>query len=168
MFHRRRMVAPIKSIKHYVNHQRAVTATAAIINIDIVDGTSVSAVGAATDEVEEGSVVKAVYVEMWIVADQDALGSCVMALEKRPSGSPAMTVTNINNLGAYPNKKNVLWTFLGLTPGQNQNPIAPIRGWMKIPKGKQRIGLGDKIVLNISPVSGASETCGFFTYKEYA
>ncbi len=167
VFHRRRMAAPIQSIKHYVQLQRTATANGAVLAFDIVDGTSVAAVGAATDEVEEGSVVKAVYIEMWCAADQDAMGSMIAALEKIPGGAPAMTSTNINNLGAYPNKKNVLNVFMGLTPGQDENPIPILRGWYKIPKGKQRIGLGDKIVLNIAPISGAVESCGFSVYKEY-
>ncbi len=167
VFHRRRMAAPIQTIKHYVQLQRTATVTASVLSFEIVEAVSVAAVGAATDQVEEGSIVKAVYIEMWEVADQDAMGSMTAVLEKRPSASPAITSTNLANLGAYPNKKNILYTFQGLTPGQDQNPIPILRGWFMIPKGKQRMGLGDKIVLSITPVSGGCESCGFSTYKEY-
>ncbi len=162
------MRSVIKSVKHYVQVSKATITSGAVSTSDIVDGTSVAAVGAATDEVEEGSLVKAVYVEMWIGAGGPALGSCVACIEKRPSGSPVMTTTNMLNLAAYPNKKNILQTFQGLTPHEDTYPTPIFKGWVKIPKGKQRIGLGDKIVLNIYAVSGGGEICGFFTYKEYS
>ncbi len=162
-----RMKPVIHSIKHYVSHTRAATVTGTTLALVIVDAVSVSAVGAATNQVEEGSIVKAVYVENWYVADQDAMGSCTMILEKVPAGQDPATTTQMANLGAYPNKKNVLQVHQGLTPGQNQNPMPFFMNWYKIPKGKQRFGLGDRLVLSQVAVSGGMETCGFFTYKEY-
>jgi len=43
-----------------------------------------------------------------------------------------------------------------------------MRGWYKIPKTKQRFGLGDRLVLQIaSQGTDALDFCGFATYKEY-
>ncbi len=156
----------IQSIKHYVQVPLATIASSAIRTDDIVDATAVAAVGAATDEVEEGSIVKAVYIEMWIHANQAGSGSCQATIEKRP-GTATMTFTNASNLAAYPNKKNILQTFQGITPSNATYPQIMFKGWVKIPKGKQRMGLGDKIVLNTAPISGGAQICGFFTYKEY-
>ncbi len=161
------MVAPIKSIKHYVHLPRVVTATG-VVNTDVlVEAVSVATVGANEQEVEEGSLVKAIYIEHWYTADQDAMGSCIMILEKVPAGQASVTAGQLAALGAYPNKKNILVTHQGLTPSQLQNPVPFFNGWYKIPKGKQRFGLGDKFVMTSMAQSGAQESCGFSTYKEY-
>ncbi len=79
-----------------------------------------------------------------------------------------MTLAQSQNLGAYPNKKNILYTTQGILADANDGgPTIPlIRGWIKIPKGKQRMGLDDRIVVNITAV-GALRLCGISTFKEY-
>ncbi len=156
----------IQTTKHYVQQSRSQVATVAITNIDISHAV-VMASNNLVDEVLEGALVKAVFVEMWLL-DSANDGSFVITLEKVNGGMPAMTFASINALGFYANKKNVLYTTQGLSPNNAVgNPIPIIRQWFKIPKGKQRQGLGDKLVLNIAN-NGLNdlEFCGFFTYKE--
>jgi len=156
----------IQSTKHYVQQSRSEVATVAVQNIDILEAVIMSA-NNLVDEVLEGSLVKAVFVEMWIL-DTASDGSFVISLEKRPSGLGAMAFASSNALGLYPNKKNLLYVTQGLSPNNGVgNPVPIIRQWFKIPKGKQRMGLGDKLVLNITN-NGLNdlEFCGFFTYKE--
>ncbi len=156
----------IHSQKHYVQQSRSSLATVSKVGIDIIiarESTSANLV----DEVVEGSTVKAVFVEMWIL-DSANDGSFVITLEKRPSGLTGMTFTQSNALGTYENKKNLLYTTQGLSANNGVgNPVPIIRQWFKIPKGKQRMGLGDRLVLNLTN-NGANnlEFCGFFTYKE--
>ncbi len=73
-------------------------------------------------------------------------------------------------LGTFDNKKNILYTTQGLAPNDGVGqPVAVIRQWFKIPKSKQRFGLGDKIRLAIaSRGDGVITYCGFATYKEYS
>ncbi len=119
-------------------------------------------------EVEEGSLVKAVFLEVWLSSDDTLVTSFQVALEKVPAAAPAMTFTTGNSLGSYANKKNVLYVTRGLAPAETfGNPVPVLRGWFKIPKGKQRMGLGDKIVMNITAISNGINWCGFMTYKEY-
>ncbi len=156
----------IHSQKHYVQQSRSSQATVSIGIIDIIDSVQ-STVANQVDEVVEGANIKAVFVEMWIL-DSSNDGSFILSLEKRPSGGNAMTFTQSNALGTYANKKNILYTTQGLSPNNGVgNPIPIIRQWFKIPKGKQRFGLGDRLVLNITN-NGLNnlEFCGFFTYKE--
>ncbi len=156
----------IHSQKHYVQQSRSQVATVAITSIDIlrsVEGTIANAV----DEVIEGSVTKAVFVEMWLL-DTANDGSFIVALEKRPSNGTPMTFAQSNALGTYSNKKNLFYVTQGLSPNNGVgNPVPIIRQWFKIPKGKQRMGLADRLVLNITN-NGLNdlEFCGFFTYKE--
>ena len=156
----------INSVKHYVQFPQAGTAASGItiktaaVAVAVVDKD-------APNEVTEGSILKAVYFELWAI-NSDAtqqFGTCT--IEKIVSNGPAMTVTNANNLNTYLNKKNVLWTFEGLYPSSTDNPIPLIRQWIRIPKSKQRFGLGDRLVLNITAGGEITTSCGFMTYKEY-
>ncbi len=130
--------------------------------------TLISAVAApsTTAEVREGSTVNAVFIEMWIQTDDAALGSSIVSLERLPGGVPIMTAANSAAMNAYNNKKNVLHVQMGLTPNNVTYPMAALKGWFKIPKGKQRFGLGDRLNINLHAQSNGLNTCGFATYKE--
>ncbi len=166
------MVATINSIKHYVHFSQATIVAGAIQNNVIVDTVSVSAAGAASTDVEEGAVVKAVYIEFWISNDGDSSATIqfTISIEKLPTGNPLMTTTQSQNLGAYPNKKNILYTTQGIVGSEASGmPMPIVRAWYLIPKGKQRFGLGDRVVCNITNIAGATgiTRCGISTFKEF-
>ncbi len=165
------MRAPIvNSIKHMVNRSTVAIATGTLRNDTVVDAVAVAAAGANT-QVTQGSVIKAVYVELWFVGSGTTgnISAFTMTIEKLSGGQPLMTFTNSQNLFVYPNKKNVLYTTQAInsTKVDGANPVPMIRGWVKIPKGKQRFGLGDRLLVNTASV-GAGEVCGVFIYKEYS
>ncbi len=159
----------IQSRKHYIQVNLTTETTLATINAEqIILAVAPSAVNTAK-EVETGSIVKAVYVEMWLTSDDTAGSSFVMSLEKVDGGVPAaMTYTQSIDLENYVNKKNILYTTMGLVGPNDEQPLPLIRQWFKIPKGKQRFGLGDTFRLNISAITNGLTWCGFFTYKEYS
>ncbi len=166
----RRMLAPIVSIKHYI-HQTLLTVTGGTVrNVTIAEAVVAPAAANAFDVVQ-GSVIKAVYVELWFVGtgSTGTLTSFNLTIEKTVGDQTDMTFTQSTNLGTYPNKKNILYTTQGNigTFVDGTNPIPLFRAWIKIPKGKQRMGLGDNIMLNVNSVGSNSSICGFFTYKEY-
>ncbi len=170
MARHRRMLAPIQSIKHYVQVSTATVAAGAATNIEIVDAVSVAAVGAATNEVEEGSLVKAIFNEMWLSATGSSAqtGQFNLLIEKVPSGQAPVTAAQMATLSAYPNKKNILYHSSGIIGVAQDGPTVPIiRNWIMIPKGKQRFGLGDRFFLTIVAGVEPIQHCGFFTYKEY-
>ncbi len=156
----------IHSTKHYVQQSRSQVATVSLFGIDIIHSVE-GTVANAVDEVVEGSTVKAVFVEMWLL-DSSNDGSFIVNLERIDALASAMNFTQSNALGTYKNKKNILYVTQGLSPNNGVgNPVPIIRQWFKIPKGKQRFGLDDKLKLNITN-NGLNnlEFCGFFTYKE--
>ncbi len=162
------MRAPIHSQKHYVQMTLSQAGTVAVVNEQLilaVESTQANAV----DEVVEGSLIKAVYVELW-VQDTGNLGSAVVCLIKTPLGNLGPTFGQMNALGQYTNKKNILFTHQGLTPNDGvQGPRLVMRQWFKIPKSKQRFGLGDNLILAIANNSLQDlNYCGFATYKEYS
>ncbi len=151
--------------KHYVATTLTNIAVSGILNKTLIESVAVASKD-ATQEVEEGSSVSAIYVEMWVITNGTGIGSGLLTLEKVPAAATAQTFAQAVNLGAYPNKKNIFYTTQGITAGNAANPIPLIRQWFKIPKGKQRFGLGDKLNLNIANISGGFTVCGIATYKE--
>ncbi len=164
------MRAPINSVKHYVQFSNATLATGASITQVLVNAV-VAPATASTASVKEGSIIKAVFIEKWLVGDSGVDGTpsqFVLTVEKKRDAEPDMTAAQSNTLAAYPNKKNILYTTMGIiTNSKNGGPTAPVlRSWIKIPKGKQRFGLGDELVVNIAAIVTIRH-CGFSTYKEY-
>ncbi len=117
-------------------------------------------------EVREGAIVSAIYIELWITGDDAVASSGIVTLEKISSDGPSMTTTNSAALDSYKNKNNIFHTQQGLFGPNTQVPIAVIKGWFKIPKGKQRFALGDSLILNIHAQSDGLNYCGLAIFKE--
>ncbi len=165
----KRLLAPINTVKHYVHRANVGVATGALQTNVIVNSVVAPATGTAAD-VKEGSIVKAVYIELWLinVAAPTTVSQVIIIVEKRPGNSVGLTAAQALNLGAYPNKKNILYVSQGLITSRESSNATPfIRNWVLIPKGKQRMGLDDQILVHIAPVGATANVCGIFTFKEY-
>ncbi len=163
------MKSPINSIKHYVQKTNSAVASGGLVQ-EFFAVSVVAPAAATTSEVTQGSVIKAIHPEIWICGDDDAnvTSQFTFIIEKVAGGQTAATVTNLLNLSAYPNKKNVLYSSQGVLGSQrlgNQS-IPVFRDWLKIPKGKQRMGLGDSLQFSLTFI-GDGRVCGTTTYKEY-
>ncbi len=157
----------IHSTKHFHQITLSTATTLATSDTTIISAVDVAAKNAA-NEVEEGATVKAIFFEMWTIGSvSDQFFTAV--LYKLPAAAAVPTFTNMTNLTDWVNKKNILWTSQGLASNDGiGNPVAIHRNWLKIPKGKQRFGLGDKLLFTIaSRGSGTITFCGFAIYKEY-
>ncbi len=163
------MVRPVvHSVKHYVQHSFGQVATVATNNILLAHAVE-STVANLVNEVAEGTLIKAVFIELWVM-DTGNDGSCIVTVMKTPIDNAGPTHGQMNALGVYTNKKNIFYTTQGLTPNDGiGNPRIAFKGWIKIPKSKQRFGLGDKLLLCIANNSlNDMDFCGFSTYKEYS
>ncbi len=161
------MKAPIRTVKHLVQMPFDQIATGTRQNNTLVFAVPKLSVNLST-EVEEGAIVKAIYVELWTQNSAND-GHEVVVLEKTNNNLAGPTFAEMAALFSYENKKNILFTHEGLTSNDGVgNPIAVLRQWIKIPKSKQRFGLGDGIALTLSnPSSNNLNRCGFAVYKEY-
>ncbi len=161
------MKTPINSTKHYVQQSLAtvVGSSTTIVNV----ATSVNAPSAnLANEVREGAVIKAIYLEMWVRSTELSPGTVLVSFMKRPGSSVSPTFANMVSMFDYANKKNIFYHTQGLTNENSADAIPFIRMWVKIPKGKQRMGLGDRFDLVITSQAAIDNViCGFFTYKEY-
>ncbi len=149
--------------KHYVQFSLSAVASGAIQTNQLIDAV---AAPTASDEIREGATVTAIYLEFWITSDDTAHGSSIVTLEKVPGVGSPMTAAQSAALNSYNNKKNIFYVHMGLTPSNVEYPMASIKGWFKIPKGKQRFGLRDRLQLNIHGQSNGLAVCGFCIYKE--
>ena len=163
------MVRPmVHSTKHYVQFPIDDIAAGVVQNNIVASAVNVVDKN-LTSEVEEGSTIKAVYFEMWMLSSSND-SEFILTVSKNPEFGLGPTFVEMASLGTYSNKKNVFY----LTQGLSQNDgvtgaVAVMRSWLKIPKSKQRFGLGDLLSLSISNVSaGTLQRCGFATYKEYS
>ncbi len=165
----RRMLAPINSVKHYVGQPKFNIALGASTTL-LVANPVAAPVDTNREKISEGSVIKAIYHEWWLSGD-GASGTnteFVMTVEKSPSSSPNPVFSDMLNLGGYANKKNILYTTQGLLGAAVDGPAIPIlRTWIKIPKGKQRMGQEDRMIITFATVDTGINVCGFSTYKEY-
>ncbi len=157
----------IHSTKHYLQYPLDPITTGTIKAIVLVEAVQ-STLANLSHEVEEGASVKAVYVELWL-QNQGNLGEFIVNVTKTTESQPGPTFAEAATLFSYVNKKNIFFTSQGLTSNDAiSGPQTPIRAWVKIPKSKQRFGLGDRLMLTIANVSSNSlNSCGMATYKEY-
>ncbi len=156
----------INSTKHYVQHTITQVTTATVA--EQVEAVAVPVVDVnAPNEVQEGEIIKAIYLEYWISGTFN-IGSFILMVEKSQANLASTSFTEMTTLNAYENKKNVLFVSQGLTAEDNANPTPVLRQWIKIPKSKQRFGLRDAIRVQIAAI-GAEDVqfCGFATYKAY-
>ncbi len=163
------MKAPIKSKKHIFQISQGTVGQALVSNqtfADAQEGTSTTPAG-----IEEGAVVKACYVEFWVSQDSaSVVGSYTVILSKIPGNGVLPTTTNLAALHDYNNKKNILFTAQGLLTPNDGGQIPVLRNWYKIPKGKQRFGLNDRLILTIRNNNVTAidiNFCGLAIYKEY-
>ncbi len=135
----------------------------------MIDAVAKSTVRTSTAEVDEGSVIKAVYVEMWLSnqsTTNDSQQNYVIC--KLPNGVANPTAANLLNLQSWANKGNVLYTSQGNLNPLNASASLPVhRSWIAIPKGKQRFKLGDRFASFMTPTGNTTATCGLAIYKEY-
>ncbi len=160
------MRAPIVAQKHYIQVSLATVLAGANLATTIVEGVEAGTEN-APHEVTEGQVVKAVFVEMWVRAGDTAPGTSLLTLVKAPDAQGFSFADQIA-LHDYRNKKNIFYHTQGLTNDQDADAIPFIRQWFKIPKGKQRFGLGDRLILGIAAQAIDNIVCGFMTYKSYS
>ncbi len=157
----------IHSEKHYVQISLSTALTASVNTEELCRAVPTADKDSVT-EIQEGAIVKAIYIELWAIGSSSNQFFTV-ALAKNMGEMTVMSIAEIAALGTYGNKKNVLYVTQGLASNDGiAAPIPIIRQWFKIPKSKQRFGLQDKIILSVASRGDASLIyCGFATYKEY-
>ncbi len=155
----------INTEKHIVQRSLFTIASGAVDNFFIANAKQ-APVAATPQDIREGAKISAVYVEMWATSDDTAQGSTVVTLQKLMGGQTPPAAGNMAALDSWTNKKNILHTQMGLVGPNTQYPMPLLKGWFKIPKGKQRFSIDDRLTLTIFGQSNGMQCCGFFLFKE--
>ncbi len=145
------------------------TASGAIRSVVVLDAIAKDTVRTLTSQVSEGAIVKAIFVEWWLKSNASAGEDLqfIFTVEKLVSDATSASAAEMLSLQSYTNKKNILFTSQGVIGDLTTQAIPVHRGWIKIPKGKQRMGFSDRIIINVAPVGFAMQSCGLTIYKEY-
>ncbi len=162
------MLAPIISVKHYVQFDVSSGADASRRSLAVVHAVKQEGIANASD-VTEGSVVKAVFIELWVKSSAPAgtENKFQFAIEKVPAGAAPLSFVDMNTLDVYQNKKNILYFTQGVLGDLTVQSFPVFRQWILLPKGKQRFGFDDDLTIALSSTGSANFSCGFATYKEY-
>lgn len=165
----RRMVSPVIHSKKHILQQPVAEVTIGTISNIIIARSDDAPTNASPTEVAVGSLIKAVYIEMWLRGNDATNPSNVqVSFEKLENGGTPMTFTQSTLLNIYPNKSNIFYVTQGLLAGgDGESPLPFMRQWYKVPKGFQRMALGDSLMLNISALNHDVDRCGLFLFKEY-
>ncbi len=159
----------IHSKKHLVQISQATVGQAAVVSTTLVN--ALEGVPSQPQHVAEGAIVKACYVEFWVSQDSaSVVGSYTIILYKNPGNNAVATAGNMAALHDYDNKKNILFTAQGLLTPNDGGQVPVLRQFYKIPKGKQRFGLGDTLLLAIRNNNATAidiNFCGVAIFKEY-
>ncbi len=119
-------------------------------------------------DVKVGTSIKAIFVEYWFIGSAAQPPTVTATISKIPGGVPVPDALQMQDLNGWNNKKNILKTTQGFVGDSNTNPVPLFREWIKIPKGKQRFGISDRIVLSVKAiVTDDVEFCGVAVFKAY-
>ncbi len=163
------MKAPIQSRKHIFQISQATVSQAAIVITEFVN--AIEGTRSQPQHVAEGAIIKACYVEFWLSQDSaSVVGSYTVVLLKNPANASNQTAATMAALHDYKNKNNILFTAQGLVTPNDGGQVPVLRGWYKIPKGKQRMALGDTlevVIRNNNATAIDINFCGLVIFKEY-
>ncbi len=156
----------VSTVKHIVQFTLTAVPVNTVSVMEVVDAVSKSKDRTGADQVDEGAIVSACMIEMWLHNAGSGSGQFIMIIVKLPSGVPDPTSSEMLNLQSYENKKNILFTSQGVLKDGVVQSVPISRGWYKIPRGKQRFGLGDKLIIAVATVGESMSRCGVAVYKE--
>ncbi len=125
-------------------------------------------VTSASNQVQRGSVIKAVYVSFDVcgLAGTGVRQVTNVYLMKNPGAN--LTAPGTFTVGTSNEKKFIFrqWSFQTMR-NQDGNPPFHFEGWIKIPKRYQRMGTDDLIHLTHATDTSVGHITGQFIYKWY-
>ncbi len=163
-FSRRNRLRPINSVKQEITWSNLGQNAGTTITIDLVTGVDPAGTNIA-GEVETGSAVHSVYVEMHFSAAQTGNANVIhWKIEK----IPALLTPTIPSLYFQTDRKHILKRGMEMLP-VNVATVFKRIFVVRIPRGISRFGDGDKLTLTyIASSTQTINACGFAIYKRYA
>ena len=164
-FNRGNRLRPVNRIKHVVDSQLGIV-LAVQSSINLVTSTDTPTL-ALTSEVETGSTVNAIYLNVEAYATTaGALSNIYMIIHKSPGGNIAAPAPNA--VGANDNKRFVIHQEMKMMEQSvNGNPRTIFNGVIMIPRGYRRNGPNDILQLTLLSPGVNANVCIQCHYKEF-
>ncbi len=169
VFRRRSMLKPIVSVKHIVDLQGG-TLLNVKQNATLVDCQENPTLSAA-DEVQKGSRVNSLYLNVQVVATSEAaLPNIYMIIYKIPGANiTSSAIPNANVTGTNNFKRQIFHTEMRMmsNSANTQVPITVFNGVIKIPKVFHSFRIDDFVQLQLFAPGVNFNWCVQCIYKEY-
>ncbi len=170
---------PVNSLKHIIETNGAVVA--AVVSVtDLIATVNNPDPLVSPSQVNIGSKVGSVYIRVEVVGTTGAGGvdNIYMAVAKNPGSNmtfPALDLLGVDDLRKYVIHQEMIMlspqSEAGAGGGSNRFPRTMFKGVVRIPRGYQRNGVKDKLILLLQHRSGevtqVTEFCIEAIYKEY-
>ncbi len=173
---------PIDSRKHIIDTQGIVTASTSEA-ITIAQGLDSADISVNANQCESGSTVTSFFLSVFYLIEGNITASNVPVINwyiiydragrLHNNGSPTFGVGTrdlpiAGATGLSPNRNQILHEEKGLTTSVSDGSTPMVfKGVIKIPRGKQRMGVGDKILLVHSAGTEPMNFCFKAIYKDY-
>ncbi len=163
---------PINTVKHTVDFQDAVPAGTQVekslaIAVDNPD------YQAFANQTTTGSHVRSIFLNVQVITSTNAVGAinnCYMYVFGNPGSTiPLASFPPVNEVGTSNLRKMIFHQEMAMLAQENDSiPITLFKGVLKIPKKFSRMGVDDKIAIQVgTPVGGPEiESCIQCIYKE--
>ncbi len=162
MFRRSNFKRPINSVKNILDATALTVSAGVITTVDLMTVVNDYAGGAI--EVPVGAVVRGVYL-FFQIQPQTLKVAIEAYVAKVP---PGLTLPVPGATGGDSGRRFILHEEKGIPgPSNNGSPPSTFRGYVKLPRGRQRVGESDRLVLRVSS-AGAYDMCAKAIYKWYS
>ncbi len=159
---------PVNSIKHITDNQGGLVAAT---RTDIILASAVDAPSTSTpNEVAIGGRVNSLFLNVQIVNTSDvALANAYFIIYKNPGANVASAnIPDANVTGSSDFRKNIFHTEMAMMSDTGDSiPITLFKGVLKLPQRFQRMGINDRIVIQLFTPGTSAEFCVQSIYKEF-
>jgi len=160
-------IRPVNRIKHVTDF--AATLAAALQLDMILIQANDNPVLANTTEVQTGSKVNGVYLDIQVAASENVVGGIAnvyLIVTKSPGGNITLPVPNL--VGGNDNKRFVIHQeMLMLQNSLEGNPRSLFKGVISIPKGMRRFAPNDVLFASVISPTVNITVCEQSIYKEF-
>jgi len=169
-FSRGMALRPVHRIKHVVDVEGVVDETPVVV-ADLIISVDAPTL-AATNQVETGSTVHGIYLRVEAVASGGSgRPNLFMCVYKNPGGNLSALSFDPRNIGSIDFKRHVIHQEMVMLSGPTSNiPRTVFNGVIRIPRGMKRMGIGDKLTMNIVMGNASlidADWCLECHYKEF-
>ncbi len=156
---------PVNRIKHVFDEQGAMVAGTAIYT-DVIKSVQDPAL-ASTEEVQNGSTVNGIYLDIEVVGTSSAaLTNVYLIVYKNPGGNLAAIAPN--TVGSNDNKRFVIHQEMVMLQEQTgSNPRTLFKGVIIIPRGYKRMAMNDTLLIGMLAPGISVNYCIQCHYKEF-